>query len=310
MRLRSMSTRRSVRWSAKRSRVPATATRMSSAITRCSRRSRVRVRFCTVVCGRDRRTPSAARNASSTNSSPAPDATTRSAKLTVRFDSGFWNNDTIANLKRLDVRYTMAIRTNVGAVQTAIAGIDETAWQSIDYTCDGEAQVAECDYTSGQGTKRVTRRLVVRRTRLTGKTQQKLWPDWRHHAFLTDLDGDVDRGRPVPSRTRHRRTRDQGPEGRRRPRTPPVGCVLGELGVVPDRDPRAQHDAAGPPASAVTTPTGSSSPAPSAPDSSPCPAGSSTAPDNQHCGCQSRWPWANTFTTILDALRALEPVPT
>ena len=24
----------------------------------------------------------------------------------------------------------------------------------------------------------------------------------------------------------------------------------------------------------------------------------------------SRWPWANTFTTILDALRALEPVPT
>ena len=112
-------------------------------------------------------------------------------KLTVRFDSGFWNNDTIANLKRLDVRYTMAIRTSVGAVQTAIGGIAEDVWQSIDYTCDGEAQVAECDYTSGSGAKRVTRRLVVRRTRLTGTAQQKLWPDWRHHAFLTDLDGDV-----------------------------------------------------------------------------------------------------------------------
>ena len=24
----------------------------------------------------------------------------------------------------------------------------------------------------------------------------------------------------------------------------------------------------------------------------------------------SRWPWANTFTTILHALRALEPIPT
>ena len=112
-------------------------------------------------------------------------------KLTVRFDSGFWNGDTIINLKRLDVRYTMAVRTNVKAVQATIAGIDETAWQPIDYTEDGEAQVAECDYTSGQGKKRVTRRLVVRRTRLTGKTQQKLWPDWRHHAFLTDLDGNV-----------------------------------------------------------------------------------------------------------------------
>ena len=112
-------------------------------------------------------------------------------KLTVRFDSGFWNGNTIANLGRLDVRYTMAIRTNVGAVQAAIATIPETDWQSIDYTCDGEAQVAECDYTSGQGKKRATRRLVIRRTRLTSKAQQKLWPDWRHHAFLTDLDGDV-----------------------------------------------------------------------------------------------------------------------
>ena len=42
----------------------------------------------------------------------------------------------------------------------------------------------------------MTRRLVVRRTRLTGTAQQRLWPDWRHHAFLTDLDAttiDVDR---------------------------------------------------------------------------------------------------------------------
>ena len=31
-------------------------------------------------------------------------------------------------------------------------------------------------------------RLVVRRTRLTGRAQRALWPDWRHHAFVTDLD--------------------------------------------------------------------------------------------------------------------------
>ena len=111
--------------------------------------------------------------------------------LTVRFDSGFWNNDTIVNLARLNVRYTMGVRTSVAAVQTAIAGIDDDAWQNIDYTCNGEAQVAECAYTSGQGSRRVTRRMIVRRTRLTDTTQQKLWPDWRHHAFLTDLDGEV-----------------------------------------------------------------------------------------------------------------------
>ena len=31
----------------------------------------------------------------------------------------------------------------------------------------------------------------MRRTRLTDSTTTKLWPDWRHHAFLTDLDGDA-----------------------------------------------------------------------------------------------------------------------
>ncbi len=30
--------------------------------------------------------------------------------LTVRVDSGFWSNDTIAELNRLNVRYTMAVR--------------------------------------------------------------------------------------------------------------------------------------------------------------------------------------------------------
>jgi hypothetical protein len=47
--------------------------------------------------------------------------------------------------------------------------------------------VAECVYGK--------RRLIVRRTRLTTPAQARLWPDWRHFGFLTDLDGaavDVD----------------------------------------------------------------------------------------------------------------------
>ena len=60
--------------------------------------------------------------------------------------------------------------------------IEESAWVPIEYTADGEAQVAECDYRG--------RRLIVRRTRLVGR-QAQLWPDWRHFGFVTDLGGDA-----------------------------------------------------------------------------------------------------------------------
>jgi hypothetical protein len=105
----------------------------------------------------------------------------------MRFDSGYWSGDTIALLSRLDVRYTMAVKAANVAVAAAISTIDEGAWVDIDYTPDGEAQVAETTYTSGRGAKAVTRRLIVRRTRLTDPAQAALWPHWRHHAFLTDL---------------------------------------------------------------------------------------------------------------------------
>ena len=140
-------------------------------------------------CARGRRTPNAGSAGSSTRPSPGSAAPAPAGEVTVRFDSGFWSHDTIKVLNRLNVRYTMAVRCGVNAIAAAIATIDENAWTPIDYTPDGEAQVADCAYTTGTGTNAVTRRLVVRRTRFTDKTQQQLWPDWRHHAFLTDLTG-------------------------------------------------------------------------------------------------------------------------
>ena len=83
----------------------------------------------------------------------------------------------------------MAVRCSSKGINDAISAIADDAWIPIEYTDDGEAEVAECDYTTGTGNKAVTRRLVVRRTRLTDKHQLKLWPDWRHFGFLTDLDG-------------------------------------------------------------------------------------------------------------------------
>jgi hypothetical protein len=106
-----------------------------------------------------------------------------SGEIVVRVDSGFWSNETIKTFARLDVRYTMAVRTTTKAVAAVIAQIDEDDWADIDYSPDGHAQVAECLYKG--------RRLIVRRTRLTGCHQAKLWPDWRHFGFLTDLDGDT-----------------------------------------------------------------------------------------------------------------------
>jgi hypothetical protein len=111
--------------------------------------------------------------------------------LTVRVDAGFWSNQTIITLNRLNVRYTMAVRCGVTTVAAAIAAIPDTAWVDIDYPDGGQAQVADTTYTTGTGRRQVTRRLVVRRTRLTDTAQQRLWPDWRHHAFVTDLDDDA-----------------------------------------------------------------------------------------------------------------------
>jgi hypothetical protein len=77
----------------------------------------------------------------------------------------------------------MAVRTGVPKVASAIAAIDEDDWTEIAYTPDGRAQVAETEHGG--------RRLIVRRTRLIDTAQARLWPNWRHFAFLTDLAGDA-----------------------------------------------------------------------------------------------------------------------
>jgi hypothetical protein len=106
-----------------------------------------------------------------------------SGPMVIRFDSGFWSNETIKTLVRHGVSYTMAVRTGVPKVASAIAAIDEDDWTEIAYTPDGRAQVAETEYGG--------RRLIVRRTRLIDTAQARLWPNWRHFAFLTDLAGDA-----------------------------------------------------------------------------------------------------------------------
>ena len=58
----------------------------------------------------------------------------------------------------------MAVGCSSKGINNVITAIPDSAWTSIEYTDDGEAQVAECAYTTGTGKKKVTRRLIVRRT--------------------------------------------------------------------------------------------------------------------------------------------------
>jgi hypothetical protein len=107
--------------------------------------------------------------------------------LVLRADSAFWSNKVIQACRRHHVRFSITVNQQQ-AIKAAQAEIPEEDWVDIEYPDGGKAQVAETTYGEY--------RLVVRRTRLVGR-QATLWPDWRHHAFLTnrvgtavDLDAD------------------------------------------------------------------------------------------------------------------------
>ena len=110
--------------------------------------------------------------------------------LTVRADSAFFSWALVDTLTRAGVNWTLTMPI-WPYVRAAIEAIDDDQWQTITYPDGGEAQVAETTIIAATSRRWDTVRLVVRRTRLTDRSQQALWPDWRHHAFITDLDGPV-----------------------------------------------------------------------------------------------------------------------
>jgi Transposase DDE domain group 1 len=108
--------------------------------------------------------------------------------VVLRADTGFWSYQLIDTLDRLRVDWsiTVALRKPLRA---CIDAIPEQAWTPIVYPDGGQAAVAETTYvTRGHDKQRREFRLVVRRTRLVDPIQAQLWPDWRYHAFVTNLD--------------------------------------------------------------------------------------------------------------------------
>jgi hypothetical protein len=100
-----------------------------------------------------------------------------SGEKLLRADSAFWNKKLITRLQAAGWSYSISVRLQFW-VPEVINQIPESAWRPLeDYSQDGEAQIAE---RTAHG-----RRLIVRRTRLTG-AQAELWPDWRYFPFITN----------------------------------------------------------------------------------------------------------------------------
>lgn len=68
-----------------------------------------------------------------------------SGLICLRADSGFHAKNVIDACQKADVRFSITARLTA-PVRTVIAAVDEEAWQAIDYTEQGEAQVAETTY--------------------------------------------------------------------------------------------------------------------------------------------------------------------
>ena len=95
----------------------------------------------------------------------------------IRADTGFENHKLFKELNKRGIEFSIGVKLSK-TIRALIEQIPETDWATVaDYPDGGQAQVAEAEFKGF--------RLIVRRTRLTGK-QADLFPNWRHHAFATN----------------------------------------------------------------------------------------------------------------------------
>ena len=112
-------------------------------------------------------------------------------QLTVRADSGFYTHAVVAVCRRIDVRFSIAIRQRA-SLRNLIEAIPEDAWTPIPYWMDGAADVAETTYTPFQAEADAARvRLIVRRVKPAPGSQLALFATYSYHGFITDRDGET-----------------------------------------------------------------------------------------------------------------------
>ena len=112
-------------------------------------------------------------------------------QLTVRADSGFYTHAVVAVCRRMDVRFSIAIRQRA-RLRNLIEAIPEDAWTPIPYWMDGAADVAETTYSPFQAEADAAPvRLIVRRVKPAPGSQLALFATYSYHGFITDRDGEL-----------------------------------------------------------------------------------------------------------------------
>ena len=128
------------------------------------------------------------------------------SKALVRADSAFYGRGLVGAADRVGAAVSVTVRMDK-AVKAAIAGIDEHAWTTIEYTDAvfdkatgswiSRAEVAEVPFIAFAAQRKVDRvpgRLVVRRipdlnaAKHRAAGQDTLFDTWRFHAFFTTTD--------------------------------------------------------------------------------------------------------------------------
>ncbi|WP_427004787.1 IS1380 family transposase [Pseudarthrobacter sp. H2] len=128
-------------------------------------------------------------------------------RVLCRFDSAFYGHAAVSAALAGGAEVSVTARMDP-AVKRAIAGIPETAWETIEYTDAvfdettntwvSKAEVAETVFTAFSSRKKdeqITGRLVVRRipelNRKADEGQETLFQTHRHHGFFTTVDAGV-----------------------------------------------------------------------------------------------------------------------
>ena len=112
-------------------------------------------------------------------------------QLTLRPDCGFYTLAVAAVCRRMDVRFSIAIRQRP-RLRNLIEAIPEHAWTPIPYWMDGAAGLADTTYTPFQADAHAAPvRLIVPRVKPTPSSQLPLFATYSYHGFITDQDGDT-----------------------------------------------------------------------------------------------------------------------
>ena len=109
----------------------------------------------------------------------------------MRADSGFYTHAVVAVCRRMDVRFSIAIRQRA-RLRNLIEAIPEDAWTPISYWMDGAADLAETTYTPFQAEADAAPvRLIVRGVKPAPGSQLALFATYSYHGFITDRDGET-----------------------------------------------------------------------------------------------------------------------